>query len=475
MPFEEYKQTITGARGPNSQFGPNQIVNVPGIGPVRLSDYGPGVRGIDIPVTNRREMGGNAVNRVVNINGQNVQLSGYMPSQYDPNNVDPTGGGSLDAYGRSIIPYGGGQQPQTQSSGNVTDNPFSGGYPAQAAQSSSGETTDNPFAGGYPQSVAENVQSIGGIDIPPANMGNEPTSAPYNAAFEGGSAWNPPTFEGMSPSGSEQYYPSEGSNIPTQEWLQPTGPEQYQSTAPANVPTYEGMSPTGPNDFLPSEGANVPTNESMAPTDPQQYLPSEAGANIPTDESMTADLAPDAFGPSTEPEPTYSYPSGDGSYVTLDSSGNPVGTTPTRNTPSNAGSMSPYDPGFEYGADPTGALSGPNVTSNIGGIGSSTTGNYFQGLGARGGPIAGSFGNFGLGGGGPVNAGALGGASNMPWYYYSPAYKGGRYTGHSTDTPEGAGMIRWTPAQHAMLQAAMRGQASNDGSQSRGTPPTSTQ
>ena len=172
MAFEDYQdqQPTTGARGPGSPFGANQIVNVPGIGPVKLSDYGPKVRGIDIPVTNQAQMRSNAVNRVVNINGQNVRLSGYMPSNYDPKNVDPTGGGPKDAFGRPIVPF----DPQTQSSGTVTDNPFVGGSQSPFQTASPGDVTDNPFAAGYPISVPDNVQQIQPLDIPFSGpLGNE--------------------------------------------------------------------------------------------------------------------------------------------------------------------------------------------------------------------------------------------------------------------------------------------------------------
>ena len=286
-----------------------------------------------------------------------------------------------------------------------------------------------------------------GIDFPPAEGGNPPTTAPYDPRFETpnnpNQGWglpstsegmlpfdpqlyypsdagaNVPTNEGQIPHDEEQYrnpiglaklpdgyqfqgtpgemygntqniptmedytytqytpqdemlqdpqlyYPSESLNIPTNEGMLPSDTQQYNSGGPENIPTNEGMMPTGSNDFLPSEGANIPTNEGMLPHDEQQYMDSTAGANIPTDENMMADLAPDAFGQSELPaeaapegqSDSFYYPTGDGGYQELDSSGNPV-TSTGGGTPASAPGQPVFPINWASGAPGGGGVQGP--------------------------------------------------------------------------------------------------------------------
>jgi len=340
MPFETYKD-LTGAGLRPTTYGPGS----PNATRADLKEF--------IGLNDQRLRSGDAglprnIARRYGLNvGDPFQFGGKTYTYRDQPNTKV--GNVIDIY----HPASNTAAPDTG-----VDNPFAGGYPAQGTQSSSGETTDNPFAGGYPTSVPDAVQPIGGIDLPPIGA-QEPTTAPYNVAYEGGPGpWNVPTNETMTPIGSDQYFPSEGGNIPTPEYMQPTGPDQYISTAPANVPTNEGMMPTGPNDFLPSAGADIPTNEAMYPTDLQQYLPSDAGANIPTNEDMTATLAPDAFGMSEAPA-TFAYPAGDGTYTTLDAAtGQPA--------------SAPAQPVFDVNTNATGPLYGDQKKPTT----------FFQDLGA---------------------------------------------------------------------------------------------
>jgi RHS repeat-associated protein len=95
-----------------------------------------------------------------------------------------------------------------------------------------------------------------------------------------------------------------------------------------------------------------------------------------------------------------------------------------------------------------------SVSSPIGAFGVGGQGGSFFNANTPGGRYFGAPGgvNIGnLGGGGPVNLDALGGSIRAPWYY------GGRSGGHSTDTPKGLGMMKYTRRQHAELQRLLAG------------------
>jgi hypothetical protein len=255
--------------------------------------------------------------------------------------------------GQISPPGGWGQSP-----GAITDNPFVAGYPSDTGERltypspSMPPSTYSPpvnpqeFGSTFePTSTYEGMTPTGPNEYLPSEAGaNIPTYEAMTPTETGGyypsESWNVPTNESMYPTGPEQYLPSESWNAPTNEAMMPTGPEEYRGGAEAaNVPTSEWMMPTGPEEYLPSEGANIPTGEAQWPTGPEEYLQSEAGANIPTEEGMVPEWPAEYLqdegagvadeGVSAAPvDQTYYYPAGDGSYTQMDSSGNPVTQQP---------------------------------------------------------------------------------------------------------------------------------------------------
>ena len=192
MPFETYKD-LTGAGLRQTTYGPGSpnatradLREFTGLNDQRLRSGDAG-----LPRDVARRYGLNV--------GDPFQFGGKTYTYRDQPNTRV--GNVLDVY----YPKGG-QQQQIQSAGNVTD---------------------NPFAGGMPRSVPDTVQPIGGVDLPPTSDWNEPTTAPYNPAFETPNMQGPPqTYEAMAPTGPNEFIPSQaGANIPTNEFMQPMGSE----------------------------------------------------------------------------------------------------------------------------------------------------------------------------------------------------------------------------------------------------------